>query len=198
MNEVIAEELSARTKVSYEVVKDALLEQIGNSKKHVRFHGAFTVSLDFCRLFEDTLSDEEWRIYSKHLAVLTGAIDAASIVEHDKRLLQSTTHQRCIAFLKTIGKYKAIENKREEYFDHFLEVSPKRSRPSIATDHRLKKYRDAILADEVIWQDILDRHLGNTFSPDELRGKYPELYEHCLGNFWGMVASLLFDLVEKK
>ena len=57
------------------------------------------------------------------------------------------------------------------------------------TGPKLRKIKPIIWQDENFWQDIVLRHnaLGN---PPELLKKYqPKAYEHCLGNFWGMIVQ---------
>jgi len=85
--------------------------------------------------------------------------------------------------------------KRLEYWNHFV------SRWAVegvgggyrVTGRRLWKIRDKMLADDDFWQDIVLRHSGLDKTPEQLMAVMPEVYNHCLGNFWGMIYQELMD-----
>jgi len=80
------------------------------------------------------------------------------------------------------------ERKKHEYWNHFVAnwaTSPK-SGP-ITTGPRLTKVKPVIWQDKDFWWDIIDRHSGADRTPEEMAAQEPELYAHCLGNFWSSV-----------
>ena len=86
------------------------------------------------------------------------------------------------------------DEKKHEYWNHFVAVffvdGPKY--PSI-TGPRLRKIKPIIWTDQDFWFDILCRHLGNDMTPEQMAKFDRKLYEHCLGNFWGMVHQTLVE-----
>ena len=83
--------------------------------------------------------------------------------------------------------------KRFEYWNHFIErfFVEKVGGGANVTGPRLRRIKNQILADTRFWFDILDRHNGQDRTPDEMRRSDPENYNHCLGDFWGMVISVM-------
>ena len=62
------------------------------------------------------------------------------------------------------------------------------------TGRRLYKAMDAIMSDDALWSDMLLRHSGFNITPEEMREQQLDVYEHALGNFWGMVNSIMAEL----
>lgn len=89
---------------------------------------------------------------------------------------------------------KAIDEKKHEYWNHFIAVlfvdGPRR--PSI-TSPRLRKIKPVIWADKDFWFDILRRHCGSDMSPEQMIEWDEEIYGHCCGNFWGMIHQTLVE-----
>lgn len=81
--------------------------------------------------------------------------------------------------------------KRLEYWNHFIEqfFVEKFGGAAIITGPRLRRIKEAILVDGVFWFDIIDRHDGQNRTPERMKADSAENYEHCLGNFWGMLAA---------
>lgn len=91
--------------------------------------------------------------------------------------------------------------KKHEYFNHFVArfalegigggygVTGRK-----VTGRRLGKAKRAILADSALWSDILIRHSGFNITPEEMAERQPDVYEHALGNFWGMVNSIMAEV----
>ncbi len=91
--------------------------------------------------------------------------------------------------------------KKYEYFNHFvarfaLEGVGGGYGPSgrKITARRLYKAMRTILADHALWSDVLIRHNGCKIAPERLMEHYSGTYEHALGNFWGMVNSIMTEL----
>lgn len=92
------------------------------------------------------------------------------------------------------------EAKKHEYWNHFISrwategigggFGPTGRK---VTGPRLRKAKELIWDDETFWGDIILRHnaLGN--SPEHLRKFQPDTYEHCLGNFWGMLNQTMVE-----
>lgn len=89
---------------------------------------------------------------------------------------------------------KITEEKRHEYWNHFVAVLyVYRSRHPNITGPRLKKIKPAIWADEDFWFDIIHRHNGMKQTPEQMAYFDAEVYEHCQGNFWGMICQTLVE-----
>lgn len=91
--------------------------------------------------------------------------------------------------------------KKHEYFNHFmmrlaLEGVGGGYGPTgrKITGRRLRKAQGTIMADDALWRDVLIRHTGLSITPEKMMEHYPETYEHALGNFWGMVNSVMAEL----
>lgn len=83
------------------------------------------------------------------------------------------------------------EKKKEVW--NYMGSLPKRERPQGCTTVRmLKIYRD-VFQTEYFWEDVVLRHGLNEISLDELKEKDPETYEHCVGNFWGMLMEIMHN-----
>ncbi len=82
------------------------------------------------------------------------------------------------------------EAKRHEYWNHFLAqaATGEVALPYGVTKTKLRKIKFAIIADVHFWSDVVLRHNGQAVTPEEMARDKPEVYDHCRGNFWGMVA----------
>jgi len=91
--------------------------------------------------------------------------------------------------------YIISEEKRCEYWNHFV------ARWAIegvgggtgVSGARLRKIWQAMLDDDEFWLDVVGRHGGREKTPEALRMSEPGVYEHCLGNFWGMIYQTLME-----
>lgn len=91
--------------------------------------------------------------------------------------------------------------KKYEYFNHFMArfvlegvgggygVTGRK-----VTGRRLHKATRAIMTDDALWSDIILRHNAFDITPEKMMEQWPDVYEHCLGNFWGMVNSIMTEL----
>lgn len=61
------------------------------------------------------------------------------------------------------------------------------------TVKRLNKVREAVLEDEYIMSDLLDRHGGEKLIPELLREKDLEIFNHAIGNFTSSILSKMID-----
>jgi len=61
------------------------------------------------------------------------------------------------------------------------------------TAAKLRKYEEAILGDDLLWSDVLQRHGLHQYWPwDAVANREMKpFYDHAMGNFWGMVYPLL-------
>ena len=75
------------------------------------------------------------------------------------------------------------DEKKSEFWDHAIKM-PKSWRPNGVTEARLKKVKASIFAWDFFWQDVVVRHDGLDNTPDQIKAKVPDVYEHCFGNFW--------------
>jgi hypothetical protein len=81
------------------------------------------------------------------------------------------------------------EEKRLEYWNHFVAryFVEKVGGGNGVTGSRLMKIQSSILADDHFWLDVISRHNGLNRTPEQMRRDSKENYNHCLGNFWGMI-----------
>lgn len=84
-------------------------------------------------------------------------------------------------------------DKRMEYWNHFVEQSYVQGIGGghRVTGPRLRKIKNKVLHDKQFWFDIIDRHNGSNRTPEQMKAQNLENYNHCLGNFWGMVIEIL-------
>lgn len=66
-------------------------------------------------------------------------------------------------------------------------------RPPMLTAKRMEKLRALVWNDADFWNDIVARHGGMTQTPEELKERDPSVFEHCLGNFHGMLCQTLLE-----
>lgn len=91
--------------------------------------------------------------------------------------------------------FDVSEEKKWEYWNHFVAAAftGVTSKPHGITGPRLRKLRHKIWQDRDFWWDIVLRHGGDKYTPEQMRLDDPRQYEHALGNFWGGIVQ---DLVE--
>ena len=84
--------------------------------------------------------------------------------------------------------------KRHTYWLHFIErwaVWGEGGGHGI-TGPRLRKLYDSIMCNDSFWEDVILRH-GNYTQPMLMRDGDPAVYDHCAGNFWGMIHQMMID-----
>lgn len=67
-------------------------------------------------------------------------------------------------------------------------------RPWQLTEARMRRLKVLMWSDRTFWWDIIGRHGGQSMSVVELRESNPQLFDHCLGNFHGMLVQKLMDM----
>lgn len=79
--------------------------------------------------------------------------------------------------------------KRLEYWNHFVArcFVEKVGGGNSITGHRLMKIQAVVLSDDNFWFDVINRHDGLERTPEQMKRDSKENYDHCLGNFWGMI-----------
>jgi hypothetical protein len=84
--------------------------------------------------------------------------------------------------------------KKLEVWVHVMKaaISKEYRMPVGVTVKRLQKVYDDMMNDEFLWDDVVCRHGLLHMSIDELKATDKETYEHCIGNFWGMVSELMW------
>jgi len=83
-------------------------------------------------------------------------------------------------------------NLKEKYWDYFTDKT-KFKRPFGCTDKRLVKIKSEIFADTFFWSDVLARHGADNYrNPEDFKMQTsPENFEHCRGNFFGMIMQTM-------
>jgi len=84
--------------------------------------------------------------------------------------------------------------KRQAYWLHFIErwaVWGEGGGHGV-TGPRLRNLYEVVMADEDFWQDVIYRH-GNWPEPRRMMREAPGVYQHCLGNFWGMIYQMMVE-----
>ena len=92
------------------------------------------------------------------------------------------------------------EAKKHEYWNHFITkwalkhigggYGPTGKK---ATAAKLCKVKLIIWNDATFWDDILLRHDGMYITPERMQQERSDVYEHCLGNFWGMLMQSMVE-----
>jgi|GEM_PF-1610377 len=85
--------------------------------------------------------------------------------------------------------------KKQQYWDHFLTL--KKYWNHGMTLKRINKVKDIVMEDGFFWDDILSRHGGYEYSPEELKEKDLFNYQHCFGNFAGMLGDIIYRAADK-
>lgn len=86
---------------------------------------------------------------------------------------------------------KTREEMKEIYWKYFLR-NPKYWGNGF-TKKRLEKIKPVVFADVQFWWDILDRHMGKDYAPSLLKKLNESIYDHCMGNFMGMLMQLFVE-----
>lgn len=85
------------------------------------------------------------------------------------------------------------EKKQHEFWNHFIcQMVVNKEAYFLAnggkiTATKLSKIKSNIFQMQGFWNDIINHHLGAYYTPEEL----PNIYQHCKGNFWGMLLRQL-------
>ena len=85
------------------------------------------------------------------------------------------------------------ELKKQEIWAHMLAL-PKACRGNGLTDKRIERLKRLVWLDAAFWLDVIRRHNLVQLTIEELKAQDVATYEHCVGNFWGM---LYLSAVEK-
>lgn len=81
--------------------------------------------------------------------------------------------------------------KKNEFWNHFLAKEfLKRTYPKI-TPSKLREVKSNIFSWEFFWEDVVVRHNGLHWTPETMEEKDKTTYDHCQGNFWGMIHEVL-------
>lgn len=88
------------------------------------------------------------------------------------------------------------EHKKHEYWNHFVArfFLEKVGGGHGVTATRLRRVKVEIWEDSEFWQDIVWRHGGNDVTPEQMQKRDEVVYQHCLGNFWGMIYQNLAQI----
>lgn len=78
------------------------------------------------------------------------------------------------------------DDKKIEIWLHMLDL-PKSYRGHGLTDRRCKRLRKIIWDDHGFGSDVIRRHGLDRMTIDELKATDAATYNHCVGNFWGML-----------
>ena len=62
------------------------------------------------------------------------------------------------------------------------------------TIKRLEKVRDAVLLDKYIMSELLQRHEGNMYLPEQMKSHYIVMFNHCIGNFTCSIFQKMIEL----
>ena len=94
---------------------------------------------------------------------------------------------------------KIAEEKKHEYWNHFIAVgfvgtAEGYGRPKALTPTRLRVLQVKIWNDAVFWNDIILRHGGEWRTPEQMREQHISVYQHCRGNFWGMLMQTAVEM----
>lgn len=87
------------------------------------------------------------------------------------------------------------EGKKWQYWNHFIArwVVEGQGGGFGVTGPKLRKIKLIIWRDGDFWLDVVNRHGGLEVSPETMAQTNPRVYEHCAGNFWGMVYQMLTE-----
>lgn len=82
--------------------------------------------------------------------------------------------------------------KRYEYWNHFIQAHAIGELAiGRVTAKRLASVKDQILMDNHFWSDVIIRHGGDRMTPEQMKQAAPMTYQHCAGNFAGMLCQSL-------
>lgn len=93
-----------------------------------------------------------------------------------------------------------IDAKKHEYWNHFITkwaleklgggYGPTGTK---VTAVKLCKVKSIIWNDWSFWGDVLHRHGAAYVTPEIMLKEFPNTYEHCAGNFWGMLIQTMIE-----
>ena len=86
------------------------------------------------------------------------------------------------------------DGKKNEVWNYFSKVKPF---PNGVTEKRLERIKPIIFKWGYFWQDIMAHGLIDK-TPEQLKVENKETYNHCVGNFWGMVNEAMYKSGIKK
>jgi len=86
---------------------------------------------------------------------------------------------------------KTPEDKKTYIWEYFSSI-PKKFRPNGLTNKKLEKIKSQIFENEDFWDDIYWRHGLNKESLEELLKNDIHTFNHCVGNFWGMISEIMW------
>lgn len=75
------------------------------------------------------------------------------------------------------------------YWNYFLEN--KMYWPNGVTLKKLEKAEQLIMEDGILWDDILRRHKGYAYWPENMRRLKPDMFQHMIGNMGSMIRENL-------
>lgn len=85
--------------------------------------------------------------------------------------------------------------KKREVWNHFVASAflYPYELPNGVTGPRLRSIYHVIWNDDDFWDDVVFRHNLLDMNPDELELNDSDTYDHCQGNFWGMIVQTLIE-----
>lgn len=85
----------------------------------------------------------------------------------------------------------------DEYYNKLLWFNyikdNKKYWPNGFTLKRLEKVKTSVISDKHIMFDLMERHSGNEFTPEEMKVANVENYNHCISNF---AINILYKMRE--
>lgn len=87
-------------------------------------------------------------------------------------------------------------NRRIQYWEHFIAAwaCGEIEIGSGVTRAKLKRVKPIIMSDADFWLDVLNRHGGDKMSPYEMMAEDKATYDHCAGNFCGMLYQSIMSM----
>jgi hypothetical protein len=82
---------------------------------------------------------------------------------------------------------RVSEEKKTEYWNALAGMV----RGTGLTAAKLRRAKPLVWNDDHFWFDIVIRHGGLDKTPTQMSIKDPAVFDHCLGNFCGMLADVL-------
>lgn len=94
-----------------------------------------------------------------------------------------------------MSTFVASQIKRYEYWNHFIARWALEGGASpYITKAKLAKIKPRIMDDNEFWTDVIMRHDGDRLTPEQMQRVLPATYDHCSGNFWGMITQTIQEL----
>lgn len=86
-----------------------------------------------------------------------------------------------------------VPEEMKMYVWNYMVALPKGERPNGCTDKRLQKVWEIAFKTEYFWDDVVSRHgVSDEMLLPQLKETDPETYDHCIGNFWGMLMEIMW------